>query len=458
LLAFFLLTLSTAPSAVAQAPDLDQGGLRLVDQRDGAYLAGVADGSRIFLGEGPRVVAYRFDDEGRALRLGQSEPLPGVVRDLALHADGRLAAAAGAGGIWLLAAGDSPRALGGLATRRRFTDVAWSGSWLVAAAAPSTIVLYEHADGRWLEHDHLPTQRNAIIDLAAIEGGVAVLEPQALLTVRIDAPANLRPFDYLPFDDPMQALRGRAGQLVAVGYPKLNLVGVTTGGIVRIDRAIPDGGHTLALSSQSVWLANNDHVTRVGGPSWPELRPLSHGAETTWPIDALVATEDDRFALAAGRESWARRAIRSSDTWNAAGLATFERTDAGLATRWAENRPGDLLRIIEAWLPTEEGEAGTRRHVVLGHDHRAVWAYPSLSSEGGTTPLLGKPYPLVPPGVWSSIQDIAVWRDQLFVAEGTAVHVIDLGAPPLSPPIATLGPMPGVIRSLWTGERVMAVF
>jgi len=171
-----------------------------------------------------------------------------------------------------------------------------------------------------------------------------------------------------------------------------------------------------------------------------------------------VPTADDRFALAAGRESWGRRIHRRSDTWNAAGLATFARTEDGLVAGPTEYRPGDLVRIVGTRLPVQGGQSEDRRHVVLANDHRAVWAFPEGAGDDSDTRTLGTPYPVVAPGTWSELTDIAVWHDQLFVADGATVHVLDLKASPA--PAAqrlTLGPMPREVMHLWAGEGLLGV-
>jgi hypothetical protein len=454
-----LLALASGPPAAAQAPTLGVDGLRLVAQVGGASLAGVADGQRIYLGEGPRVVTYRFGEDGHATRLGRSAVLPGVVRDLALHPDGTIAAATGAGGIWLLEAGDSPRVVGGPGTRRQIAHVAWSGSWLVAGAQPSTVLLFEHVDDRLIERESEPTTFGGILDLATTDGGVAMLGVNALTTLRIEPPGILRTVAQMALGGRMRAMVSRDERAVTVGTYVLNLLDFDAEGTARIAQAIPRGGQAVGLTNQSAWLADNDHILRVDAPSSQSLRPLSHGARAAWPIDVIVPTADDRFALAAGRESWGRTIVRRSDTWNAAGLATLARTEDGLVAGPAEDRPGDLVRIVGTRLPVRGGQSEDRRHVVLANDHRAVWAFPEGAGDDSNTRTLGTPYPVVAPGTWSELTDIAVWHDQLFVADGATVHVLDLKASPA--PAAQrlkLGPMPREVMHLWAGEGLLGVF
>ena len=452
------LMLAPAAPAAAQAPELGLDGLRLVDQIGGVSMDGVADGERVYLGEGPRVVTYRFDDAGRLVRLGRSDVLPGVVRDLALHPeDGLLAAATGAGGIWLLEAQDHPRVVGSMTARERYTHVAWSGSWLGARVPPVTTALFEHAGDRLLRRHEYRSRIAGAMELAPTETGLAVLERIGLVSLSIDPEARLRPVNTASFFGQGRALASGYGHTVLVGDARLHIVSFDPEGRARVERSFSGGGHTVALSSQSAWIAHHDRLRRVAMLPDGNPNPRPNDASTAWPIDLLVPRPDGRFLLAAGRETEVQGVVRRSEAPSAAGVATFERTDDGLASRSAEDRPGDLVRMLGPLTLADTPNGPGGRRIVIGHDRRRVWAFPLRSGAAFTEPV-GAAFPLLPPEPMPEVTDIALWQDLLFVAHGTDIHGFDLRRTP-----APTGPnytltTADEVSHIWAGDGLLAVY
>lgn len=113
-----------ARPSVSSAPDI-------VDQMGGGSLWAVAvRGDTLFVGEGPRVVAYdqsAFAKSGRLVRLGASEVLTGSVRHLAMIDDRLLALQYGVG-LAILDTGDPHLGRAADAGRR---DLVAGRSWPV---------------------------------------------------------------------------------------------------------------------------------------------------------------------------------------------------------------------------------------------------------------------------------------------------------------------------------------
>lgn len=101
-------TVPGVPAVAAQGP---QGTVSLVGQFGGDVMAVAADGDLMFIGIGPRLGVFDISDPTAPRQIGLSEPLPGVLVDLAVEGDRVYAIS---NGLAVLDIGDpaEPRLLG----------------------------------------------------------------------------------------------------------------------------------------------------------------------------------------------------------------------------------------------------------------------------------------------------------------------------------------------------------